>query len=239
MGGPDMKILNKIALLAVLMCGIVACNNENTSFNSSSSSNSVDYSSISDPVFSETEIAADDYAYHQWTNVPPYTFLSSQGYQLVAEFKSTMKIERVSDATPDSDGYYHCYLAFPYAGDERPTLPDKGVIHVSKDDEKDLLLVETIGVYTNMHNYYYSEKANAVKEVVANFKPVEMSEENITKMVNKTIYNTFLSNTGELMIMNPYTPSQKNIEVIKPFERIAYYQVENGVEVTFDHDMYK
>ena len=238
-----MKILNKIALLAALMCGIVACNNENTSFNSSSnsssSSNSIDYSSISDPVFSETEIAADDYAYHQWTNVPPYTFLSSQGYQLVAEFKSTVRIERASDTTPDSDGYYHCYLAFPYAGDERPTLPDKGVIHVSKDDEKEILLVETIGVYTNMRHYYYSEKAHAVKEVVAAFKPVEMSEENVTKMVDKTILNTFLSTYGELIVMNPYTAPQKNIEVIEPFERIAYYQADKDVEVTFDHDMYK
>lgn len=235
MGGPDMKILNKIALLAALMCGIMACNNNDVT----TSSDSTSYSSIPDAVFTETEIAADDYAYHQWTNVPPYTFLSSQGYQLVAEFKSTVKIERVSNTVPDSDGYYHCYLAFPYGGDERPTLPNKGILHINKDNEKDIILVETIGTYTNMHHYYYSEKAHAVKEVVAAFKPVEMSEENATKMVGKTILNTFLSTYGELIVMNPYTPPQKNIEVIEPFERIAYYQADKDVEVTFDHDMYK
>jgi hypothetical protein len=58
-------------------------------------------------------------------------------------------------------------------------------------------------------------------------------------MVGKTILNTFLNTYGELIVMNPYTAPQKNIEVIEPFERIAYYQADKDVEVTFDHDMYK
>lgn len=223
-----MKSTLKIAISLISLVSITACGTTKSSINSSSYL----YEGID---FTETVILADDYTYHQWTNVPPYTFLSNpRQYDLIAEFKSEKQIYMVSDETPDADGYYHCYLSLPLTTDNlEEKFPDKGIINAYDKKDYDLILVNTIGRYISYAEYSYSEKAHAVKLEEVHYR--EMDEiKDANKMIGQKFLCVFLTNKGELIIVNQ-TPPSNNIRKIEPFERTTYYQVDKDVEVTFDH----
>ena len=224
-----MKV-SKLTMLFMMTLGLclTACNDSNSSISQSSSDNSIPPALFTD----EVSYPADDYEYHQWTNVPPYRFLSSIGFQVVAEYKTMQPIVQVTSETQDTDGYYHCYLSIPYATDEEPTFPEKGTFKYSQNAECDILLVNVIGRYTTYNKYYYSESLRVVKNEQAVFKSIDVKEPE--KMQGKTILDLFLTNTGELMIVSA-TPPSKNIGKIEPFEKTTYYKVNDDVTVTFDN----
>ena len=227
-----MKI-NRVAMLliAAFTLSIAACDKPTSS--SSSVDSSVFYYDIN---FTDTEIPADDYTYHQWTIMPPYEFLSQGGYKLIAEYKATLPIDRVSESSPDSDGYYHCYLSFPYAEGEKPTLPDRGLLNWNASEECDILLVNIIGDYATYTKYFYSETARAIKCEQAVFKPLNVV--NAEQMKGKTILDLFLTNQGELWILSANNQPSKNIEKIETFEKTTYLKVADDINVTFEHNTY-
>ena len=229
-----MKHLIKIPLLLLSLIGFTSCANA-TSI-SSSTSVSFDYTSIPNAPFSnEVEYPADDYEYHLWTNVGPYTFLSSTGNRLIAEYKSKQQIElyNLVEDSPDSEGYYHYYLSIPYAEDEKPTFPEKGTINCPNNQTADLLLVNNIGVYTNYHKYLYSPSLHVVKEKISIFEPIGIA--NPESMVNKIIIDLFLNNRGELWM--GINPPYSNVKKIEPHLETSYYKVPNDYKVTFNNPL--
>lgn len=222
------KLYLAVALLSLV--GVTACDEVISS--KSSFGSSIDYNV--DP-FSETEIPADDYTYHQWTNIGSiYTFLSDpDGHFRVAEFKTQQALHGFTDETPGDDGYYHFYLGLFLARDElEKTFPDTGIYKYEPNAQCDLIKVRDIGMYLMYsHEYFYSETARAVKQVVKTFESIDIN--NPEEMINKKILGLSLTRDGELRINDPYPPT-KNIKKVEPSLRTTYYKVPDGVEVTFN-----
>ena len=229
-----MKRFIKIPLLLISLVGVVSCSKAESI--STSTSSTWDYTNIPNAPFSdEIEYPANDYEYHLWTNVGPYTFLSSIGYRLIAEYKSKQQIElyNLVENSPDSDGYYHYYLSIPYAEDEKPVFPEKGTINYSSNQTADLLLVNNIGVYTNYHKYLYSPSLHVVKEEKSMFEPIGIA--NPESMVNKVIIDLFLNNRGDLWM--GINPPYSNIKKIEPHFETSYYKVPENYKVTFNNPL--
>ena len=230
-----MKTYLKLPLLLLSLVGIISCSKIESTSISTSTNTGWDYTNIPNAPFTdEVEYPADDYEYHLWTNVGPYTFLSSKGNNLIAEYKSKQIIHYdISDDSPDADGYYHYYLSISYAEEEKPVFPEKGTINCPNNQTADLLLVKNIGVYTNYRKYLYSPSLHVVKEEISVFEPIGI--DNPESMINKKIINLFLNNRGELIM--GINPSPSNIKKIEPFQQTSYYKIPEDCKVTFNNPL--
>lgn len=224
--------MKKFALLLLSTCALVGCNKPVTSSGNSDSS----FNPYPDANFVDKEIPADDYTYHQWTNIgEKWTFLSSEKNFIIAEFKSPEPIVVNEDPIKSDDGFYHIYFSFSNNNEMKFDIPEKGIGNYARANQFELSLVKVFGTYTTYRKYFYSEKANAVKEEVSVFKPVDVSKEDDDKLQGKKTAAAFLNNKGEFVLMDTLIPSI-NIETVERSSKTQYLQVDEGVEVTFTHD---
>lgn len=224
--------MKKFALVLFSVSLLAGCNKPATTSNSSDSS----FNPYPDANFVDKEIPADDYIYHLWTNIgKKWTFLSSEKNFIIAEFKSHEPIVVDENPTKNDDGFYHIYFSFSNNNEMKFDIPEKGIGNYGRDNQFELSLVKVIGTYTSYRKYYYSEKANAVKEELSIFKPVDASKEDDDKLQGKKTAAAFLNNKGEFILMNTVI-SSINIETVERNSKTQYLQVDEGVEVTFTHD---